>query len=410
MTLFLCSVLPLWSGGTLRWGGPAFSRTVEAYCNRGHHVVLVTSAPETASYARPNLHVHIVPGRLAALPNRLVFNLLRHLVVFPAAALVTYWRVSRTAHIDVIYGYEVEGVLAASLVRFMSRKPLVTRFQGTVLAPIVLGAHRRLRLLVGIVLHMLAFKVRADVAIMTDDGTRGLEVMRKLNPGLARRTRFWRNGVDPAPDSPAADGPDVPWRDDATALRLLTVSRLVGWKRVDRAIRAMPIVVRHLGRVVLAIVGDGPEMPALKALAADLGVIDAVRFVGHVPHAEVGRYYQHADIFLSLYDLSNVGNPLLEAMRSGRAVVALDNGDTRTVVTDDVTGILLERGEPEDVSQAIIRLADDPALRSRLGEAASRFAETSFWTWPDRMAAELDVVLALANRRPRPVEGELGAV
>jgi glycosyltransferase involved in cell wall biosynthesis len=399
MTLFLCSVLPLWSGGTRRWGGPAFSKTVEAYCDRGHHVVLVTSAPETARYARPNLYVHVVPGRLSSLPNRFVFNLLRYLLVFPAAALVTYWRVSRTSQIDAIYGYEVEGVLAASVVRFVSRKPLVTRFQGTILAPIVLAAHRRLRPLVGSALHILAFKVRADLAIMTDDGTRGLDVMRRLNPDLAKRTRFWRNGVDPSQDSSTADHPDLPWLDDATSLRLLTVSRLVGWKRVDRAIRAMPMVVRHVDRVVLAIVGDGPEMPALKALATALGVLDAVRFVGHVPHAHVGRYYQHADIFLSLYDLSNVGNPLLEAMRSGRAVVALATGDTRTVVTDGVTGVLLERGEPEDVSQAIIRLADDPALRSRLGEGARCFAEASFWTWPDRMAAELDVVLGMRTAR-----------
>lgn len=398
MTVLVCSVLPLWSGGSQRWGGPAFSTMVDAYCDRGHRVILLTCAAESSGYRRSNLEVHVVGGGLKSLPNRLVFNLARYLVLFPMAALAAYLRVRRRERIDLVYGYEVEGSIAGAVIRLMSRKPLVTRFQGTILAPVVLGpGPGSWRQSLSFLLHILAFKISAAATFITDDGTRGLEVMRQLNPAQVARTRFWRNGVDRATGAESAPHVADPSMRPDTELRLLTVSRLVGWKRLDRAIRAMRLVVERVPNAVLVVVGDGPELPKLKALAVDVGVGTSVRFEGHVPHAQVGRYYRESDIFVSLYDLSNLGNPLLEAMRHGRAIVTLNNGDTGTVVTDGVTGILLDQGEPDEVSRAVITLAEDPVLRARLGANAREFAETSLWTWTERMQAELDVVEALAR-------------
>jgi len=68
---------------------------------------------------------------------------------------------------------------------------------------------------------------------------------------------------------------------------------------------------------------------------------DAVRFEGAVPQEEVRRYLWAADVFLSLNELSNVGNPLLEAMACGKAIVTLDAGDTNELIHDAETGVLL---------------------------------------------------------------------
>ena len=81
-------------------------------------------------------------------------------------------------------------------------------------------------------------------------------------------------------------------------------------------------------------------------LARELGVADAVRFEGAVPQADVLRYLWAADAFLSSNDLSNVGNPLLEAMACGKPIVTIDNGATGDLIRDGETGILLPSGEP----------------------------------------------------------------
>ncbi|MGE0685238.1 MAG: glycosyltransferase, partial [Dehalococcoidia bacterium] len=105
--------------------------------------------------------------------------------------------------------------------------------------------------------------------------------------------------------------------------------------------------------------------------------------------------------FLSLNELSNVGNPLLEAMRTGRCIVTLDEGDTRDLIRDDETGVLLPSGDPTTVANALASLAVDPPRRTRLGEAARQSAEANFWSWQQRIDAEVDALEQLvAQTKP----------
>jgi glycosyltransferase involved in cell wall biosynthesis len=131
-----------------------------------------------------------------------------------------------------------------------------------------------------------------------------------------------------------------------------------------------------------------------------------VTFVGAVPQNEVQRYLWAADVFLSVNELSNVGNPLLEAMVAGRCVLTLDEGDTRDLIHDGETGVLLQSGEPEAIANALAGLARDPDQRRRLGTAARRMAERAFWSWEQRMDAEIDAVEQLvADRMPHGGHG-----
>jgi glycosyltransferase involved in cell wall biosynthesis len=110
------------------------------------------------------------------------------------------------------------------------------------------------------------------------------------------------------------------------------------------------------------------------------------------------RYYHASDIFISTNDLSNVGNPLLEAMASGLAIVTLGNGATGRLIRSGVSGMLLdERSSPEQIGRVVACLAADHDGRERLGGAARSFAEKEFWDWEDRMAAELRAVEALSG-------------
>jgi glycosyltransferase involved in cell wall biosynthesis len=120
----------------------------------------------------------------------------------------------------------------------------------------------------------------------------------------------------------------------------------------------------------------------------------------------VAGYMQAADVFLALADLSNVGNPLLEAMACGLPVVAVDAGDTGELIRNGGTGCLLSSGDPGEAARAVIALGRDAETRAELGRGARRYAEEHFWTWEERLQAELEEVERLAGQ---PAPRDLGA-
>jgi glycosyltransferase involved in cell wall biosynthesis len=251
----------------------------------------------------------------------------------------------------------------------------------------------------------LALKTAADLYIMTNDGTQGDEVLERLNPASAGKVRFWRNGLDLGTLRPPA-------KSEAVAARkalgighdqfvMVTAARLARWKRVDRAIDALALLRVNVPGARLIIVGDGEERSNLERQAVDDGVADAVTFTGAVPQAEVQRYLWAADVVLSLNELSNVGNPLLEAMTAGRCILTIDVGDTRDLITNGETGVLLPEGGVRVIASALRALASAPETRQRLGRAARRFAQANFWSWEQRTGAEVHEVEELLARGSR---------
>lgn len=124
---------------------------------------------------------------------------------------------------------------------------------------------------------------------------------------------------------------------------------------------------------VFVLAGDGPERPALEALAARLGVADRVRFLGQ--RSDVPELLAACDVFAlpSLYEGSSLA--VLEAMAAGRPVVSSSIGGTRELVEDGRSGLLVPPGDAAALAAALRRVLGDAALRSALtGRARERVA------------------------------------
>lgn len=415
MRILMVSALEVWALSG-QGGAPSLYKTLEGLSRRGHEVDFVTSriganhhhgAPPQQPPSIPGVRFHLfdlpsLAEMRLAMPSPVLYvdQKLRFAALFPLLAGRLAKRLDRQQRFDLLYGYEVHGVLALRQLERRGR-PLVTRFQGTVMHPYLddrVAVARRYE-------EVLALKTRADLTIMTDDGTQGDEVLQRLNPASAGKVRFWRNGLDldrsraPSAEEAAAARTSLGLANDE--LVLVTAVRLARWKRIDRAIDAVAALKGQNVDARLLIVGDGEERANLEQQARSLGVTDRVVFVGGVPQEAVQQYLWAADIFLSLNELSNVGNPLLEAMRTGRCIVTLDEGDTRDLIRDDETGVLLPSGDPTTVANALASLALDPPRRTRLGEAARQFAEANFWSWQQRIDAEVDALEQLvAQTKP----------
>jgi len=105
-----------------------------------------------------------------------------------------------------------------------------------------------------------------------------------------------------------------------------------------------------------------------------------VRFVGYVPDEELPRYYRSCDIFCApSTGFESFGMVLLEAMASGVAIVASDIVGYRTVLTNEVEGLLVEPENEIALAQAMIRLLKEPELRRKMGERGRAQAEGYSW-------------------------------
>lgn len=132
--------------------------------------------------------------------------------------------------------------------------------------------------------------------------------------------------------------------------------------------RVFDRLVARRPHVRLAFAGPIIDAAEGAALAGALAGVQWARHLGAVPHAQMPALLRASDVVLNC-SLSEGGmaNAVLEALAVGRPVLAADIEGNRSIVDDDVTGLLFR--DDAELLAAAERLVDDPALRRRLGEA-----------------------------------------
>jgi glycosyltransferase involved in cell wall biosynthesis len=168
---------------------------------------------------------------------------------------------------------------------------------------------------------------------------------------------------------------------------LAFVGRLVPIKRVDLLLRAVASAnARTSVCIRLAIVGDGELRDELEEQAARLEVEESVTFMGYIE--DVTDVATGADVAVLSSD--NEGTPvaLIEAAAAGKPAVTTAVGGVPDVVIAERTGLLVPAGDAEAHASALVRLAEDAGLRSRMGAAAREHVLSRFTS--DRLVAEIE--------------------
>ena len=383
--------LHMWSMAANK-GGRAFITTVESYINAGWSVFIVSTGGGIPDHvkAEAKCYEDSFP-QIDSLSNSR-FGVVRYSFKRLRSFLCQRFYIKTIKQLynngiflrGIIYGYEVEAVKAAAKLAKKYKMPLVTRFQGTIIANIDDTFVNRLRYYP----HFDALATPADLIIMTNDGTQGLKTLKRL--GNNSPTKFWMNGVSiPSLVTPEQRNEVRKKCGFEDKYVFLTVSRLVGWKRVDRAITAFSKIKDEIPNSYLHIIGDGAARASLEEVARTNGVENNVVFHGAIEQTKVFDYMVASDVFVSLYDLSNVGNPLLEAMSCGKPIITLDNGDTAMFIHNMENGIILSINDIPLVQEMMLLLYKNGELASKLGRSARQYAEDNFWSWKERMNQEL---------------------
>jgi PEP-CTERM/exosortase A-associated glycosyltransferase len=212
------------------------------------------------------------------------------------------------------------------------------------------------------------------------------------------------NGVDTTRFSPRP-------RDEALANRYgLRDKLVVAYLGTLFRFEGVSLLLSTLARLSAArgdvrgiVVGSGEAEAELREQHAALGLGERVILAGAVPPAEAARIYALADVLVyprEPHRLTDLVTPLkpLEAMSSGKLVIASDVGGLRELIRDGDTGLLFRAGDGADLERVLCRAAGDAGLRRRIGERA-RAHVVAHRDWRVVAARYLDVYAAAGERR-----------
>jgi glycosyltransferase involved in cell wall biosynthesis len=326
-----------------------------------------------------------------------------------AAIIDLVWighKIIKNHEINVIYGCGPYGVLAAQLFKLLHfRRPLVvvSRFYGVWdLYTEVIKERRWLKFMINFA-AIAALFISSNLKVITNDGTFGNKALSKIRRSNLKSLRFYVNGVEKYCISPSE------LIEVKNSLKIVTnytgvcITRLIPPKRVDFCIKvAATVVVKYgMANFKLIVVGEGSERASLEKLSADLGVSEHVIFTGPVDNKHVRNYLSAADIFLSMYRVSNVGNPLLEAIRANIPIFTLNNGDTSAWIKHRENGFIYDEDETtvDRIAVDIVDLMTNVPLLKYVKQNIKATEEEMLWTWDERLRAEYEDIEGLLVRQ-----------
>ncbi len=199
---------------------------------------------------------------------------------------------------------------------------------------------------------------------------------------LSDRGHVVYNGVDTEKFRPAPHGSDG-------TVHLISVGNLIPLKGHDMTIRALKALLDKGYRADLKIVGGGALENELKALAADLGIGDAVRFTGYVPYDDVRSLMQSSDVFVLPSWFEALGCVYLEAMACGLPAIGCRGNGIDEIITDGVDGFLIENKNLDRLIEKLTELMESKK-RNEIGINARESVEKNY-TWQNS-AKELNNV------------------
>jgi len=156
------------------------------------------------------------------------------------------------------------------------------------------------------------------------------------------------------------------------------IARLFKLKGHDDLFAIAPELVRQNQKIKFLLVGDGEWRGRFEKLARSLGVEKNFIFTGLVPPSEVPRYVGIMDSLVHLSLREGLPRALPQALAAAKPIVAYDCDGACEVCLHGETGFLIQPGDLKNLTEKIIRLANNDALRRKLGESGQNFVREHF--------------------------------
>lgn len=385
-TIIHVAPFAIWTLGKGK-GMPSVYRPIRGLANNGYDNIYITDSP----YANPDGDsedgIKVIkinnPFAYTRFSWTKIYRLFFYFPIIYPLFLYHAIKNARKREVAVVYSHSGYVAFVGYILSKIFKAKHVVRFYG-------IGLPNK-KWYKGLILKQ-AFWYPADLYIIANDGSNGYEYA--LKRGVPpHKIAFIRNGIDKVENLKKDESLYRKLAPNNEKL-LLSVSRLVYTKNIDKIIEAFFEVSKILPSTRLILVGDGEGRKAMEEMVSGLGISDRICFVGLIDQKDVFRYQSVADIFISMNEISSLSNAVFEAMSCGKCVIALDRGATRELIKDGENGIVIK--SYEELKDAIIRLLSDTGMMSRLGLEAKKTVDACP-SWEERVQREIELINSLCE-------------
>jgi glycosyltransferase involved in cell wall biosynthesis len=151
---------------------------------------------------------------------------------------------------------------------------------------------------------------------------------------------------------------------------ITSVGRLVPWKGFVGLIEAVAMLKEDIPGLTLRIIGDGPQHDELKSKAEAFGVGDQVHLIGRLDKSALGKEIKASDLFVLNTEYEGLSHQLLEVMDLAVPIVTTRVGGNPELVTDGMSGVLVEVGDTVGLSKAVKHVLQNENTQLRLTQNA----------------------------------------
>jgi glycosyltransferase involved in cell wall biosynthesis len=232
------------------------------------------------------------------------------------------------------------------------------------------------------------FRCADALAVVSDEVAAYVTARR----AAADRVHVIRNAVDTARFTPAVPPTQLPGLPDGAFVIGFSGS-LKAWHGLDTLLPAFRALRKLLPSAHLLVVGEGPRKAWVEGYAAGTGLEDAITLTGWVGHDELPGLIARMDVATAPYPdtAGHYFSPLklYEYLAMGRPIVASGIGQTAQVLDGTGAALLVVPGDPASLTQALLRLAQDPGLAAKLARNSTTEGRKHDWTDNARAVVKL---------------------
>ncbi len=326
----------------------------------------------------PNMEIDLITSnselgdrKEAILPNVRIFRLSvgnncihhssnRELLIYALRASILSFRLARQQHYDLCFAWcTVPAGAVAFLLKLLCGLSYIVRVSG----PDIPGFESRYRYLYPILTPSIRRIWRSAKSVISKCDHEN-QMIRKVCPDVNLQTI--PNGVDIARFETVGE------RESHESLRLLCVGRLIERKGQRQIFVAVKRCLEEGTRLSLNLVGTGDSERNYRELVRELGIENAVHFLGYVARDLLPNHYQLADVFVLASANEGMSVAILEAMSAGLPLLVSKHGAPQTVVSEGENALVFPLHDVDTLVRHLKTLSQDVQLRKRLGAGSKK--------------------------------------
>jgi glycosyltransferase involved in cell wall biosynthesis len=305
------------------------------------------------------------------------------LLIIDLLLAIKLYQILRRYDIDLIHAHNYEGLLVSIGVRKLTKHPVIYDAHTILTSELPyyeFGLPKYIRNDIARRLDMAIPNMADYVISVTEDIKRELA---KFNPVPPLNISVIPNGVE-------LDhfniNPEQNKEFDTKNKILIYTGNLASYQRIDLLLRAFALVLSQQDDVRLLIISDTP-FDEYEPLAEALGIREYIDML-RLDFASIPRYIVNADVALnSRIECPGIPQKILNYMAAGKAIVSFE-GSAKNLEHGN-TGLVIENGNINEFSKAILQLLGDPELSQKLGTNAKIVASNYTWEKSAQKAEEV---------------------